>query len=318
MRQGSRSDTWSVHDIQWLHCFAGPVACHVTITNGGIGTHLFNMLAIRRLGRQAHSLKHMLVSDRQNRVLHITQQLSAMLGSTPKGLMASGAKSTLEALLAQPFSQLHASLGCSVPPHQPPAYSCRSGLSVLMAGVGPQGPMSLPVSLSIRKKQHGMESEEYHITSIKPRTVGQALGERCVGLVLDSLGYVIDVAPDASDAVFGFPPKELMGRHVSTFVDILSPQQARKAAAPAATPNASLGGIQALLQGRRAQDHALDPGEAAVCKEDEEQVAQLLLELAGRWEAGQSYRIVATGSVCSCISLLLTCCTSSPSHCTRH
>ncbi|KAJ9530064.1 hypothetical protein QJQ45_023344, partial [Haematococcus lacustris] len=173
MRQASRSDTWSVHDIQWLHCFAGPVACHVTITNGGIGTHLFNMLAIRRLGRQAHSLKHMLVSDRQNRVLHITQQLSAMLGSTPKGLMASGAKSTLEALLAQPFSQLHASLGCSVPPHQPPAYSCRSGLSVLMAGVGPQGPMSLPVSLSIRKKQHGMESEQYHITSIKPCTVGQ-------------------------------------------------------------------------------------------------------------------------------------------------
>ncbi|KAJ9530063.1 hypothetical protein QJQ45_023343, partial [Haematococcus lacustris] len=109
-----------------------------------------------------------------------------------------------------------------------------------------------------------------------------ALGERCVGLVLDSLGYVIDVAPDASDAVFGFPPKQLMGRHVSTFVDILSPQQARKAAAPAAPPNASLGGIQALLQGRKAQDHALDPGEAAVCKEDEEQVAQLLLELVGR------------------------------------
>jgi hypothetical protein len=38
----------------------------------------------------------------------------------------------------------------------------------------------------------------------------QALGERCVSLILDSHGYVLDVGPDASDAAFGFPPHELV------------------------------------------------------------------------------------------------------------
>jgi hypothetical protein len=38
----------------------------------------------------------------------------------------------------------------------------------------------------------------------------QAIGERCLELILDSRGYVVDVADDASDTAFGFPPTDLV------------------------------------------------------------------------------------------------------------
>ncbi len=42
------------------------------------------------------------------------------------------------------------------------------------------------------------------------RSRPQALGERCLGLVLDAQGYVVDVSTESSDTAFGFVPRELV------------------------------------------------------------------------------------------------------------
>jgi hypothetical protein len=87
--------------------------------------------------------------------------------------MSNSTKDTLMTLLTQPFSQLHRSLGSNIPPHAPPSYSCRSGLSALLAAVGPQGPEAVPFSMSIRKRHQGPDHGDMHITTFEPRTLSQ-------------------------------------------------------------------------------------------------------------------------------------------------
>jgi hypothetical protein len=256
-----------------VHKFNDPVKCDLSIGTNSMGSYQFSIIKLKRVGRKAVAANHMLVSDRKGRVLHITQQLSAMLGSTPKVLMSNANKDTLMTLLTQPFSQLHRTLGASVPPHAPPPHSCRSGLSALFAAVGPQGPEALPFSMSIHRKQQGADQEAVHVMSLQPRTLAQALGERCMGLVLDARGYVVDVAPDASDAAFGFPPRELVGLHASQFIDILSPQAARQ--------QKSFKRREPQQQGANADD-SVQRSVGYVSQEDESTVSQLLLDLAGK------------------------------------
>jgi hypothetical protein len=251
------------------------VKCDVTIVTNSMGSYQFNLIKLKRIGRKAAAANHMIVSDRKGRVLHITQHLSAMLGSTPKVLMSNASKDTLMTLLTQPFSQLHRTLGASVPPHAPPSYSCRSGLSALFAAVGPQGPEALPFSMGIHRKQQGADQEAVHVMTLKPRTLAQALGERCMGLVLDARGYVVDVAPDASDAAFGFPPRELVGLHASQFIDIMSPQTARQ------RKHANIKRRDLQQQGGDADD-SVQRSVGYVSQEDESAVSQLLLDLAGK------------------------------------
>jgi hypothetical protein len=253
-----------------VHKYNDPFKCNVSVTSNIFGSYQLNLIQLKRVGRKAATVNHMLVSDRKGRVLHITQQLSAMLGSTPKVLMSNANKDTLMTLLTQPFAQLHRTLGASVPPHAPPPYSCRSGLSALFAAVGPQGPEALPFSMSIHRKQQGADQEAVHVMTLQPRTLAQALGERCMGLVLDARGYVVNVAPDASDAAFGFPPQELVGLHASQFIDILSPQTARQ---------------QKSFKMREPQqqgDDSVQRSVGYVSQEDESTVSQLLIDLVGK------------------------------------
>jgi hypothetical protein len=68
----------------FVHKYADPMTCDVTVSSGAVGSYQFTAIQLRRVGRRAAASRHMMVSDRKGRVLHITQQLSAMLGSTPK------------------------------------------------------------------------------------------------------------------------------------------------------------------------------------------------------------------------------------------
>lgn len=67
-------------------------------------------------------------------------------------------------------------------PHRPqvlppqniaPAYSCRSGLSVLLSSTTPQGPDAVPFRLDMRKVVTGGGSETFHVVNVKPRTVAE-------------------------------------------------------------------------------------------------------------------------------------------------
>jgi hypothetical protein len=138
-----------------------------------------------------------------------------------------------------------------------------------------------------------------------------------MGLVLDARGYVVDVAPDASDAAFGFPPRELVGLHASQFIDILSPQAARQ---------------QKSFKRREPQqggsaDDSVQRSVGYVSQEDESTVSQLLLDLAGKttevpgisWRCGvtsphQSGKANKLGGMTSAVAAVLgrmqVCCVS--------
>lgn len=58
----------------------------------------------------------------------------------------------------------------------------------------------------MRKKQQ--EATQLNIAQLEPRTMEQALGERCMELLVDMQGYVCEV--DQANALFGPKSEELV------------------------------------------------------------------------------------------------------------
>jgi hypothetical protein len=123
----------------------------------------------------------MLVSDSKGRVCHISRALAEMLGRTPAQAMVNNMQHALGQLMLEPFSQLHRALGSSIPLTAPPPYSCRSGLSLLLQAVGPQGrPQPVPLRMSI-KRRPGVE-DTHHVMCFQEGTMKQV--RVCVLFVL--------------------------------------------------------------------------------------------------------------------------------------
>ncbi len=58
----------------------------------------------------------------------------------------------------------------SIPLTVPPSFSCRSGLSVLLAGNGPRGPYTLPFQFTSMTRRLCQE-EPFHVMVLKQRTL---------------------------------------------------------------------------------------------------------------------------------------------------
>lgn len=80
----------------------------------------------------------------------ITWQRTTPRPTSVQDLMANGSPRALEALMVQPFGIMHrAGLSGTMPSQQPPSYSCRSGLSVLMPVLGRSCPEAIPFKLQV-------------------------------------------------------------------------------------------------------------------------------------------------------------------------
>lgn len=73
----------------------------------GIGAYKFFVLTLRHTIRHGGPPAHMFVSDNKGRMLHVSMGFASMLGSTPKELLSAGCQGAVEALMLQPFTQLH-------------------------------------------------------------------------------------------------------------------------------------------------------------------------------------------------------------------
>lgn len=73
----------------------------------GIGAYKFFVLTLRHTIRHGGPPAHMFVSDNKGRMLHVSNGLATMLGSTPKELLSMGCQGAVENLMVQPFTQLH-------------------------------------------------------------------------------------------------------------------------------------------------------------------------------------------------------------------
>ena len=97
-----------------------------------------------------------MVVDAAGRVIYAPDRLAEELGlGSAKRLMANGSPNALQALMPQPFLQIHRGLGVGLPAVSPPAHSCRAGAAVLL-----DTPSSTsdecghsPFALTIRKQE---------------------------------------------------------------------------------------------------------------------------------------------------------------------
>ncbi|GFH18055.1 uncharacterized protein HaLaN_14792, partial [Haematococcus lacustris] len=182
---------WLAPSVLLQHKYHMPVQASIVVTKGGVGKFRFLVLVMRPAAGEA---EHLLVTDRKGRVCHATKGLAAALRTTNKAMVAGGAANALENLLPQPLALLHRSLAMSIPLHSPPAYSCRSGLAVPLLISGARDNDSAPFRLRMYQQDKDAlgADEVFHVTTLRPASMTEALAERCLSLVVDpSTGRVL-------------------------------------------------------------------------------------------------------------------------------
>ncbi|GFH07330.1 PAS domain-containing protein [Haematococcus lacustris] len=113
-------------------------------------------------------------------------------------------------------------------------FACRSGLSTCLLNHNPAGPKLLPFKLEMKRKEAGGDS--LHTVSLLSTSLDTALDERRLKLRVNTDGYVTSVGKSGVH-LFGFEPQELLGCHLTTFLDILRPSGLAPAhPKPAASP----------------------------------------------------------------------------------
>ncbi|GFH16402.1 PAS domain-containing protein, partial [Haematococcus lacustris] len=110
----SLQTVWKLDNVHVRHKFADVLPVGIEVKNGGVGTHLFYVLSIRRTSSAG---RFMVVTDKQGRLHHITQDFATVLGKSVHQLHANGNPNALEALLPEPYIHLHRSwLAAPLPP----------------------------------------------------------------------------------------------------------------------------------------------------------------------------------------------------------
>ncbi len=94
----------------------------------------------------------LLATDSRGRITHVSTPLAARLGTTVSRLQAGGAMHALDALLPPPFARIH-HVWYRDRPDAPPAWSCRSGLSLCLAAATSAGPQLVPFNLLFSRKE---------------------------------------------------------------------------------------------------------------------------------------------------------------------
>ncbi|KAJ9517581.1 hypothetical protein QJQ45_025108, partial [Haematococcus lacustris] len=244
----SLQTVWKLDNVHVRHKFADVLPVGIEVKNGGVGTHLFYVLSIRRTSSAG---RFMVVTDKQGRLHHITQVRAAgaagagqgpwlakatrrcqghapdfatVLGKSVHQLHANGNPNALEALLPEPYIHLHRSWLAAPLPPQVPRHSCRSGVAMMLQAMGIDGPMHLPFRLrSLRKKEDPKASNTLYVVGMEQVSLQQALDDRRLTLLVDYMGKVTRVG-SASSSLFGFDPQQLVGKSVTTFIDCLAPE----------------------------------------------------------------------------------------------
>ncbi|KAJ9529670.1 hypothetical protein QJQ45_014402 [Haematococcus lacustris] len=253
---------WHLNSVQMLHLYQEDVVnVNMTMKIGGINETALFELALRR---HDESSKKLLVSDSRGRIVHVTHALAAELGSTVSKLQAGGSEQPRHGhAVSQP-------LCAHPPPGKPPWYqdkaevippwSCRSGLSVYLPSVGPNGPMLRPFSLNFKRKELP-NRPALNVVTFAERDEEQVLDERRLCLLLNSRGYVLDIS-NSPASLFGFDASALVGRHLAYILDELRPSTGQQ-------------------------------GDVASLMDDEVQAGKLLMHMAERSYAtpGMSWRV---------------------------
>ena len=105
------------------------------IRRGTIGTHRYYCISFRR-----HNPEEMLmVADRQGRILHVSSSLAKLLDTTVEHLQADNSPGALDAIMPEPFLQLHRShlqTSMPLPDHlTSPTVSCFTGVTVCLSSI---------------------------------------------------------------------------------------------------------------------------------------------------------------------------------------
>eukprot|EP00775_Hariotina_reticulata_P003511 gene3511-3781_t len=192
-----------------VHKYLPPVDVEVTCEFGGSDQVRLLMITMRCLT----DTLAMMVTDPRGRIEFTTTQLAKMIGYNVKA-MTEGMN--MAGLLPPPYSQLHPSYMKELTSKPPPS-SCRAGAVVHLCHANTT---RVPVTLQLSQRDNGERTQ--HVIKVIPATIGQLLDQQRVELRLNHKGVVVSVNENASKMVFGFAPSALVGRPLTTFVNMFS------------------------------------------------------------------------------------------------
>ncbi|GIL43455.1 hypothetical protein Vafri_932 [Volvox africanus] len=264
--------------VQFLHKYTRPVDCNVSLKRLGIGpVECMVEMTLRRNG-PAHLLA---LTGPSGRVRYIASELARALGTSPSALY----RQPLGDIMPQPWGTLHAAwiksmggqsaiaaaaIGAIVPG------SCRSGITtVLGSSLRMQGYYRLAIS------SNEDAGEMRHVVEAEPSTREEALSERRLVLTVDADGIVTEV-DDGPTWLYGFSPKQLLGRSLADVVTTLRPARGAGANGSGGCPEGIDGGA------------VNNPEEEEVCEDVPVTELLSLLITKAMMQNGVSWRVGVT------------------------
>ncbi|GAX73349.1 hypothetical protein CEUSTIGMA_g802.t1 [Chlamydomonas eustigma] len=208
----------NLNDFYIKHKFANPVHCSISLQcGGGARSHQFFILTIRC---PVHSRQSLMVMDAKGKLLHVNKEVSEDLGYPVVDLLRDMADIVWDVILPEPFTQLHQTHIASELSMVTPPYSCRSGLPVCLMGTSDEGPVPKPYKIKIKTRRLEKLGEATTIVEMEKCTMTQALDERRLTVITDQQGIIIKVG-ESPAALFGINPKDMVGKAISSYVDVL-------------------------------------------------------------------------------------------------
>ncbi len=164
--------TWSMQNLELKHMYLGStITVNVTIKVGGIGETAMYVCKLTGVVDTDHKL---MVTDAKGRITHVTTKLAERLGCTVSKLQSGNMVHALDALLPPPFVRIH-HLWYRDKAEVPPAWSCRSGLSICLQTTTQDGPVLVPFSLTFSRKEFAGR-EPLNLVQLTERTMEQVRG----------------------------------------------------------------------------------------------------------------------------------------------
>lgn len=191
---------------QLLHRFLPPMEVEITVGLGGTEKERILVLNVRSVAPPGA----VMVVDHKGRLVYASSALGALLGIPHKALAAMD----LQSLIPPPYSQMHGSFLKNLA-NVPPPTSCRSGAVVYMMRANGT---KLPVTLQLSTHDDGDRVQ--HVVRVLPSSEADRLDRQRLVLGVGEGGVVVSVNPGAPKSLFGFAPQALVGRKLSSFVNV--------------------------------------------------------------------------------------------------
>ncbi len=209
-----------VPELLIKHKFASPIMCSCTIANGGGARAHFFILTISREAPES-----MMVTDGKGKLLHVSKAVADDLGYPVVDLLGELAENVWDIILPEPFNNLHHAHISHELPMSSPSFSCRTGLSVCLLANTDEGLKPKPYKIKVKSRRLDKTGESANIVTIQPSSMEQAMDERRLLLKMNQSGIVTKVGA-SPESLFGFNPSEMLGKPISSFVDIFSSDEA--------------------------------------------------------------------------------------------